>query len=206
MTLQLTVTARDAKKTPDMLRAEGAVPAVVYGPKQPATSIVVNAAELKRVWRAAGETTIISLTGAGAAKDTLVKDIQYHPVTSEIIHIDFYALEKGKKVEISVPLKFVGVAPAEKEGCVIVKSLHEIEIEVDPSEMPHDLTIDLSTLVADGDHILASQVVLPKSAVLVTDPEEFVVSAVAAEEEPAEAPAAETVAEAAPAPAAAPAK
>lgn len=202
MTLSLAIKERDAKERADAVRARGAVPAVVYGAKQAATAIEVNAAEMKRVWRAAGETTIISLTGAGAAKDTLVRDIQFHPVTDEIMHIDFYALEKGKKVEITVPLKFVGVSPAEKEGCVLSKALHDIEIEVDPSEMPHDLSVDVSVLVADGDHITAAQIKLPKSATLVTDPEEIVVSVVGAEEEPAEAvPAAEgeTVAAEAPA-------
>lgn len=205
MTLSLAIKERDAKERADAVRARGAVPAVVYGAKQAATAIEVNAADMKRVWRAAGETTIISLTGAGAAKDTLVRDIQFHPVTDEIMHIDFYALEKGKKVEITVPLKFVGVSPAEKEGCVLSKALHDIEIEVDPSEMPHDLSVDVSVLLADGDHITAAQIKLPKSAVLVTDPEEIVVSVVGAEEEPAEAaPAAEgeTVAAEAPAEAA----
>ncbi|MBM3272092.1 50S ribosomal protein L25 [Candidatus Kaiserbacteria bacterium] len=200
MTLSLATKIRDAKERADAVRARGAIPAVVYGHKEPSAAIEVDAAEMKRVWRAAGETTIISLQGAGAAKDTLVRDVQFHPVTGEIMHIDFYALEKGKKVEITVPLKFVGVSPAEKAGCVLAKALHDIEIKVDPSEMPHDLSVDVSSLAADGDHILASQIVLPKSATLVTDPEEIVVSAVAAEEEPAEAPA---VAEAAEAPAAA---
>lgn len=188
MTLSLAIKTRDAKERADAVRARGVVPAVVYGHKEPSTPIEIDAAEMKRVWRAAGETTIISLEGVGAAKDTLVRDVQFHPVTGEIMHIDFYALEKGKKVEITVPLKFVGVSPAEKAGGILAKALHDIEIKVDPTEMPHDLSVDVSSLVADGDHILASQIVLPKSAVLVTDPEEIVVSVVAAEEEPAEAP------------------
>lgn len=200
MTLSLTVTERNAAERADAVRARGEVPAVVYGHKQEPVSIAVNAGELQRLWRTAGQTSVITLTGAGAAKDTLVKDVQFHPVTDEIMHVDFYVLEKGKKVAVAVPLSFVGASPAEKAGFVLVKALHEIEIEVDPTELPHSLEVDISSLVENGDHITVGKIALPKSAELVTDAEEIVVSAVAQEEEPAEAvPAAEGEAQVAPA-------
>lgn len=199
MTLSLAVTERGAEKA-DAVRARGEVPAVVYGHKQEPVSIAVNAGELNRLWRTAGQTSVITLTGAGAAKDTLVRDVQFHPVSGEILHVDFYALEKGKKVAVTVPLVFVGASPAEKAGSVLVKTLHEIEIEVDPMELPHSLEVDMSALAENGDHITVGNIKLPKSAELMTDAEEIVVSAVAQEEEPVEAvPAAQGEGEAAPA-------
>ena len=107
-----------------------------------------------------------------------------------VLHADFYVIEKGKKVEVSVPLHFEGEAPAEKAGGVLVKALHEIEIEVAPAELPHELIVDLSTLIDMDSRILASDITLPKSATLVTDADEIVASITEAQEEKEEAPAA----------------
>lgn len=176
--------------TNDELRAAGTVPAVFYGPKEEATSVVVNALELEKVWKEAGETTIVRLTGVGDEKDALFKDVQFHPVTGKMMHADFYVLEKGKKIEIAVPLEFVGQAPAEKAGHIVVKALHEVEIEVAPAELPHHLDVELSSLVNVGDHITAAQITLPPSAELKTDPEEIVASVTEFVEEKEEVPAA----------------
>ncbi len=184
------------KATNDEIRAKGAVPAIFYGPKEAPTSVVVNALELEKVWKAAGETTIVRIAGVGDEKDALFKDVQFHPVTGKMVHADFYVLEKGKKIEISVPLHFEGMSPAEKAGHILVKALHELEIEVAPAELPHHLLVDISALQAVGDHVLAKDVTLPPSATLKTDPEEIVASITEfVEEKPA--PAATEVAPAA---------
>ena len=104
------------------------------------------------------------------------------------MHADFYVLEKGKKIEISVPLEFVGEAPAEKMGHILVKALHEIEIEVAPAELPRNLEVDISKLVEVGDHITAADIKLPASATLVTNGEDIVVSVTAFQEEKIEEP------------------
>lgn len=180
----------------DTLRASGTVPAVFYGPKQEATPIAVDAQRLAHVWKEAGETTIITLKGVGEDKDTLIHDVQFHPVTGKLLHADFYVLEKGKKIKISVPLTFEGQAPAEKQGAVVVKALHEVEIEVAPAELPHSLAVDLTSLANIGDHITVAQIKLPPSATLITNGEEIVVTATEFKEEVEEIkPAPETVIE-----------
>lgn len=176
-------------KTNDDLRAAGVVPGVFYGPKEAATQIAVNALELQKIWKEAGETTIVRIAGMGDEKDALFKDVQFHPVSGQMLHVDFYVLEKGKKIEISVPLHFEGVSPAEKAGHVVVKALHEMEIEVAPAELPHHLLVDVSTLVNVGDHILAKDVKLPPSAELKIDADEIVASVTEVVEEKVEAPA-----------------
>lgn len=188
MNMVLEVSKRDSKESAEELRKRGLAPAVFYGPKESATPIAVNARTLASVWKNAGETTIIRLEGDGGGIDTLIKDVQFHPVTGQILHADFYALEKGKKVELAVPLHFVGEAPAEKLGHVISKALHEIEIEVAPSELPHALDVDLSVLENVGDHITAAQVKLPPSASLKISPEEIVASVTEVKEEAPAAP------------------
>jgi large subunit ribosomal protein L25 len=195
----LTVKTKGSE-TNDEVRAMGAVPAVFYGPKEASTSVVVNALELEKVWKAAGETTIVRLSGIGDDKDALFKDVQFHPVTGKVMHADFYVLEKGKKVEIAVPLHFEGVSPAEKAGHILVKALHELEIEVAPAELPHHLVVDVMSLQNVGDHILAKDVKLPPSASLKTDAEEIVASITEVVEEKEPAPTAEAAAPAAAAP------
>ena len=209
MILALDVQVRDSKESTEVLRGRGDVPAVFYGPKEDSTAVSINARKLESIWKQAGETTIITLKGAGEDKDTLIKDVQFHPVTGAVLHADFYVLEKGKKIKINIPLEFTNVAPAEKAGHILVKALHEVEIEVAPQELPHNLPVDLSVLANVGDHIMASQIVLPPSAELVTDPEEIVVSVTAfvEEKEPEVAAPAEGAAEGAvPAEGAAPAE
>ncbi len=171
----LQVKPREAESA-ESLRASGRVPAVFYGPKQEATPVSIDARKLKSIWRDAGETTLITLSGAGDDHDTLIHDVQTHPITGEILHADFYVIEKGKKVEVNVPLEFTGEAPAEKAGLVLSKVIHELAIEVAPAELPHTLEVDLSKLVNVGDHILAKDIVLPKSAELKIDADEVIVT------------------------------
>ncbi len=192
--LALAIQARKPSDSPDTLRTKGVVPAVFYGPKETSTPIAVDARALEHVWKTAGQTSVITLEGVGDKKETLIHDVQFHPVTGRLLHADFYVLEKGKKISIEVPLAWVGAAPAEKAGHILVKALHEIEIEVAPAELPHSLSVDLSKLENVGDHITASQIVLPPSATLITDAHEIVASITEFKEEKAEiTPAPETV-------------
>lgn len=190
--LTLEIKARGEHASLDTLRAGGSVPAVVYGPKEKAGSVSVDAKTLSHIWREAGATTLVSLNGVGEVKNALIREMQFHPLSGNIIHVDFYVPEKGKKIEIEVPLVFVGTAPAEKAGFVLVKTMHEIEIAVAPEHIPHNLEVDISLMAADGDHITASQIKLPHGATLVTDADEIVVSVTKLEEEKEEeAPAVE---------------
>ncbi len=192
--LTLDIQPRNAADSPEALRIKGVVPAVFYGPKEGSTPIAVDARKLEHVWKAGGQTSVITLEGVGEKKETLIHDVQFHAVTGRLVHADFYVLEKGKKIKINVPLEWVGQAPAEKAGHIVVKALHEVEIEVAPAELPHNLAVDLSKLENVGDHITASQITLPPSASLITDAHEIVVSVTEFKEEAVEiAPAPETV-------------
>ena len=182
------------KGAADDVRQGGFVPAVLYGRTEKATSLSIDERKLEKVWKEAGHTSVVTLEGAGEKKDTLIKDIQVHPVTGRLVHADFYALEKGKKVRLSVPLAFVGEAPAEKTGNIFVKALHGIEIEVAPQDLPHSLPVDISKLTNVGDHILASHISLPASATLTTHGDETIVSVRAFVEEKEAVPSVPTAA------------
>ncbi len=184
--IELEVRSRDAKESTATMRERGVVPAVFYGPKEAATPIAIEARLLERVWKEAGETTIVKLGGIGEPKDTLIHDVQFHPVTGRVLHADFYVLEKGKKVKIDVPLEWEGMAPAEKAGHFFVKALHEVEIEVAPAELPHHLMVDLGVLAEVGNRILVGDIKLPASATLITPADEIVASVTEFKEEKVE--------------------
>ena len=174
--ISLAITKRDVRQSADMVRENGLLPAVFYGAKEVSTPISIPLPAFERLWKEAGETTIVSLTGVGEPKEVLIQDVDVNPVTGMPIHADFYVLEKGKKIEIAVPIEFEGIAPAEKDGGVVVKVLHEIEIRVTPAELPQHLIVDISGLQTFGDHITVGQVKIPPSAEFITDPTELVVS------------------------------
>ena len=168
------------------LRRAGSIPAVVYGAHQASTPITVDARAFEKALEAAGESTIVSLEGLGTALPTLIHEVDLDPVLHTPRHVDFYAVTKGQKVEVAVPLVYVGESLAVKDGANLVKVLHELEVEADPVNLPHELEVDISSLAAVGDQIHAGEVRLPAGVTLITDPEEVILLIQEVEEEPEE--------------------
>jgi large subunit ribosomal protein L25 len=168
---------RDGKISVDVLRKEGLVPAVFYGKKQASTSVAVPMADFMKVWKDAGESSVVSLKGTQGVFDTLIHDVTKHPVGNYPLHIDFYVFEKGKKVEVSIPLEWSGVSPAVKDlGGNLIKVLHEIKVKADPSNMPHNIVIDISALKTFDDKVLASDIKLPSGVELAEDASEVILA------------------------------
>ncbi len=187
--LTLTITPRTAGGTPeaDLVRATGLMPAIVYGPKQEAMSVSVPLSEMQAILRHGGESSLITLQGMGAPISALIHDIDRDPVTSVPRHADFYAVEKGAKVTLTVPLSFVGDALAAKVGANIVKVMHEIEVEAAADKLPHEIEVDISKLEALDDQIRVSDLVAPSGVEFITDADEIVALAQApAGDEPEE--------------------
>ncbi len=170
----LRVAPREAGAGLGNLRAAGRVPAVVYGAHQESTPIVVEAGAFEKVLKDAGEATIVSLTGLGEDIPTLIHEIDVDPVTNRARHVDFYAVTKGEKVKIKIPLEFMGVSPAVEAGANLVKVLHEVEVEADPMKLPQYIEVDITVLAAVGDKIIAEALTLPAGVTLVTPAEEAV--------------------------------
>ena len=185
MTLTLSVTKREGKST------VGTLPAVVYGPKQPSTPISISLKDFEKALKEAGESTVIELTGIGEPLQVLIHEVDRDPVTDVPRHADFYAIEKGAKVEVAVPLVFVNESQAVKEGANLVKVLHDLEVEAAPADLPHEITVDISVLAAVGDQIHVRDLSIPKGVEVKVEPEQVVVLVQAVEvevEAPTEAP------------------
>lgn len=172
------------------LRNTGSIPAVFYGNKQASSPISVKTSEFIKVWKEAGESSVISLVGSLGTVDALIHDVDIDPVTEIPRHADFYVFEKGKKIEVNIPLAFVGVSPAVKDlSGNLVKVMHELAIEASPENLPHEIEVDISTLVNFDSQILAKDIILPKGVTLASVEDEVVASVSAPRADEAEEPA-----------------
>lgn len=181
--LTLAIQKRDTGGA-EMLRRAGKLPAVCYGRKEPSTPIFLPLADFKKVLKQAGESTVITLLGLGETKEVLIHEVDFEPVTGEPRHADFYIIEKGRKVTVTVPLVFIGTAPAVKElGGALVKVLHEVEVEAMPKDLPHEIAVDVSSLARFDDRILVQHIKLPAGVAITEKPEEVVALVAEAEAE-----------------------
>ncbi len=157
------------------VRLNGMVPSVVYGASMENTQISVSSIEFIKVFKDAGESSTIVLDMGNKKVDVLIHDVQFDPVKSFPLHIDFLAVDMNKPVEVSIPLEFTGVAPAEKSGLgTLVKALHEVEIKALPKDLPHNFTIDISSLATLEDKIHVSDIKVGSGITMLTDGEEIV--------------------------------
>ncbi len=131
-------------------REEGVLPAVVYGAGKDSESLGLDPAQFLKLYRAAGESSLIDLTIGGAeAGKVLVQEVQYHPVTGRIIHVDLRRIDMSKPVITMVELKLAGEAPIIKSsGGTVVASLNQVEVKCLPKDLVSSLEVDLSPLTA----------------------------------------------------------
>lgn len=194
MTLTLQTTKREKTGTSanESLRAAGKMPAVVYGPKSAAVPVVLNQTDFTKIWHEAGESTVVVLEGLDEEKEVLIHEVDTDPVSGAPRHVDFYEMEKGKKVTVTVPLEFVGESPAVKSlNATLVRVLYEVDVEAMPKNLPHELSVDVSALVDLDSHITVGDIKTPEGVEIVNDPEEIVATVEAEREEEPEEPAEE---------------
>lgn len=182
--INLDIQKRDKAVDLASLRKEGKMPAVFYGKKTESTPISISQKDFIKIWHEAGESSVVTLNGDSGKMDTLIHDVDVDPVTDIPRHADFYVFEKGQKVEVSVPLAFIGVSPAVKDlGANLVRALHDLKISAEPQNLPHEIEVDISSLAQFGDVVLASQIKLPTGVSLIENENEVVASVIAPKEE-----------------------
>jgi len=178
----LTATKRSKTEKLDAIRSNGMVPAVVYGARVENTMISVPSVLFTKLFNIVGETSTIVLeiaqekaTDKPIKVDVLIHEVQVDPIRGFPIHIDFLAIDMNKEITVSVPVEFTGIEVAEKASSgVLVKVLHEVEVEALPKDMPHEILVDVSTLVAIDDQIHIKDIKLPKGVKILTDENEVV--------------------------------
>lgn len=185
---QVSVTAMP--RAPKETKKDGFIPAVYYGSQTASTPVFINAIEFKKVLATAGESSSITLVTGQGTENAMIQDVQMDPVKHMPIHVDFYIVEKGQKVHVKTPIEFVGESQAVKEGGVLVKVMHELSIEGEPSKLPQQFTVDITALATLESVIKVGDIKLPAGVELYhVTPEDVIASVAAAKEEVEEAPA-----------------
>jgi large subunit ribosomal protein L25 len=180
------------------LRRAEQIPGIIYGHNREPQMLALDWRELERMLeRIAPETTVIELDIDGTTSRTLIREIQRHPFKRQVLHVDFLELVAGERVTVDVPLVLVGTAAGVRNsGGVLDQLLREVTVDVDPSNIPNHIEIDVSALdVNESLHV--SDLVVPSGVEIQDDPDTTVcvVAAPRVEAEAEPAVAAETAAE-----------
>jgi large subunit ribosomal protein L25 len=153
------------------LRAEGKVPAVVYGHGVRNEPLELDAKVMERVYGRAGGNKIISLkVGEGRAKNVLIHDVQREASRGELVHVDFYVVRMDEEIRTSVPLHYVGESTAvyQQEG-TLVKNLDAVEVEALPGELPESIEVDIAGLDDFEKSITLADLTIPAGVKLVEE-------------------------------------
>ena len=136
--------SRDKNIKAAQIRKNGRIPAVLYGPNVQEHLSVTHNDIRKLIYTPdfkVGEVEV-----GGTSHKCIVKQIQYHPITDEIRHIDFLVLKEGTKVKLEIPVKFKGNSPGVKEGGTLMQSMRKVKVKLDPKDLVDELFIDISEL------------------------------------------------------------
>ncbi|NNC81731.1 MAG: 50S ribosomal protein L25 [Acidimicrobiales bacterium] len=161
------------------LRAEGLVPAVVYGLGSDPLAVSVEWPELRRVLTTdAGVNALIRLDIDGDKQLSIVKDIQRHPVRRDVIHVDFIRIDANATITVDVPLTLIGEAlEVTQESGMVDQNLFSLPVNSRPDDIPTEITLDISALTV-GESLHVSDLQLPEGVTTDVDPEEAVASGV----------------------------
>jgi large subunit ribosomal protein L25 len=138
------------------LRRSGAVPAILYGSGLDSQAIQINQKTFLKLFKETGYTSLVHLTIEGSSKDktektnehtVLIREVQFHPLKNNTLHVDFFQVDMNKTIRTQVPLSFIGEAPAVKDmGGVLIRSHDTVDLEALPNDLPHDIEVDISIL------------------------------------------------------------
>jgi large subunit ribosomal protein L25 len=159
------------------LRAEGLIPAVLYGRGMDSLNIQIPVEVLDTVYQKAGESTLIYVTVGQETHPTIIAEVSTHPVSGAYIHADFQKVRLDEKVTAEVLLVYVGESDAVKNfNGVLVRNISEVEVEALPQDLPHEIEVDLSVLKNIDEHISISDLKLEKAKIIGHEPDDIIVT------------------------------
>jgi len=169
---QLSATPRDGtgKGSARSLRAQGRVPAIIYGHGREPQPLAIDTRELEKLLsRISAESTVIELSMDGRSARTLIREIQRHPFKRQILHVDFQELVAGETVTVRIPIVLTGIPEGVRvDGGILDQTMRELEIEVDPANIPNHIEVDVNPLRI-GDSVHVRDIALPEGVELVGD-------------------------------------
>ena len=151
------------------LRKQGLIPAELYGHGLANLHLAVPAKDFMKVFKKAGENTIVNIVVDNEKRPTFIYGIATDPVTDEITNIDFYQVRLDEKIKIKVPVVFIGESAAVKAGGILVKAVQELEVEALPGNIPSSFEVDLSRLTEIGQSFYVRDLSVPSDVKLFAD-------------------------------------
>lgn len=177
--IELRVTSREViGKNVRFLRRQGIVPLHLYGHGIESMPLQCDIAELRQVMSQAGKTRLINLKVGKARKprNVFVREVQRHPVTGQLLHVDLYEVKMEEKMKVAVPIALVGEAPAlRSKGSMLTQELNTLSIEALPDKIPAGVGVDVSGLAQPEQAIHVRDIVLDEEITVLDDPERLVV-------------------------------
>ena len=161
------------------LRKQGILPGNLFGKDVKSTAVQVKQKDFDRVFKEAGETSVIYISVEGEDKErpVLISNIHFNPVTDTKVHVDFHQVNLKEKVTTNVPVEITGEVELIKLGeAVLNTALNEIEVEALPTDIPESITFDISQFKEIGDHLKVSDAKVPSDVTITTDPDLVVVA------------------------------
>jgi large subunit ribosomal protein L25 len=149
MKVKIKADTREIGKKSDLneLRRKGFIPGIIYGEGKEGKKISLDKITFQKLYKKhIGEMVFYEIITGDDTYDTIIKDRQFHPVTQEVLHIDFLEIHKGKQITVNVPFKFEGEAKGVAEGGLLEILLRELEVSCLPKDIPDDIVIDVSDL------------------------------------------------------------
>ena len=165
-TLEVSKRESRGKRNARRDRAEGRIPAILYGHGGPSISLSIDSVKITSAVQRA--THLVELSG-DVQENALIRDVQWNPFGNEILHIDFTRVDAGERIQVTVRLELRGIAPGTKMGGIVNQQLHELPLECPAMAIPEKLEINVNNLEL-GDSILASSIDLDKEVTLLCEP------------------------------------
>ncbi|GAW32891.1 50S ribosomal protein L25 [Carboxydocella sp. JDF658] len=173
---------RDGKGHNRRLRRSGWVPGVVYGNGIDGSILVaVDKVQLRQLLNSPGGRTRLLRLDSGLPTgpiDALIKEVQWDPVTEELLHVDLQKVETNRKVHAQVPVHLVGEAQGVKAGGIIQFNVRQLEVECLPQDIPAEITIDISHLKIGG-MIRVKDIPVPPGCQIAQDPDTIIAAVIA---------------------------
>lgn len=190
-TVTLEANTRDMKVTANALRNKRMIPAVFYGKKEESLPLQLDYQSFRKVFIKTGSNQVINLQIDGKKRThVLVHDIQFHPLTGTIDHVDFLHVNLSEEVTTIVPVEVVGVSPAVKDlGGILTTVKHELKVRCLPMDIPHSVQVDVSSLETLGSAVHVKELTVSKGVQFLDNPDDAVVTVSAPRIEEEAAPA-----------------
>ena len=173
--IALSAKTRKEGEKAEILRKQGKIPAVLYGPGVKNISLEVDLKEFDKVFKEAGESSLIGLTVDSKKYSVLIHDVETDYMSQNPLHVDFYQPKLDEEITAAIPLVFEGESLAVKDlGGTLVKNIHELEVRSLPQNLPHEIKVSLEKLKSFEDTITVKDLSLPENVKAVKGLDEII--------------------------------